>query len=78
MRAHPLAIVGMNERRPFGAFHLAIARQQAEHLEELRRAVRHLILEIPLEGGHTAGALRQAQHLLAVTKRACGVRLAAF
>src|SRR5204863_19595 len=29
MRTHPLAIVGMNERRPFGAFHLAIARPKA-------------------------------------------------
>ena len=34
------------------------------------------MLEIPLEGRHTAGALRKAQHLFPVTQRVRGVPLA--
>ncbi len=74
MRAHPVAILGMNETAPVGSLHDTILGWQAEQAEELTGALRHLIPEIPLERGHTASALRQAQQLLPMAQ--AGSRLA--
>ena len=63
MVGHALAIVRMDELPPLGSLHLAILCKKPEHFEELPGAIGHLILEIPLEGRHTAGALCKAQHL---------------
>ena len=76
MRAHPVAILGMNETAPVGSLHDTILGWQAEQAEELTGALRHLIPEIPFECRDSASALSQMQQFLTVAKTCRGVALA--
>jgi hypothetical protein len=76
MSGHPLPIVGMHVAAPVGRRHRAILGRQPQDAEELGGAARHLVAEVPLEGGDAAGPLGQPQHLLTMPQRVGGLALA--